>query len=141
MVSAALSSIGSEMLRALRILVVDDDAACLASIESFLRSDGHSIHTARGGREALDVARQCREENDRLDLSILDCDMPDLTGIETYQRLVVELPGTGGIFISGDPSDLWEEDVRAVGGFAFVPKPLKLARVRQVLVEYQRHIV
>ena len=74
----------------------------------------------------------------RLDLSILDYRMPDLSGIETFRQLVLELPGTGAIFVSGEASISLEERVLNAGGFALVEKPLKLPRLRHVLEKFRR---
>jgi CheY-like chemotaxis protein len=117
----------------LRILVVDDDEGCLTSVEALLSLDGHSILTARRGREAVDFARQMRKRNEGLDLSILDFNMPDWTGIETFERLSLEFPGLKAVFMSGDPSEGLEAAVRRAGGRALVKKPLDLYRVRKVL--------
>ena len=117
----------------LSILVVDDDENWLSSFASFLIQDGHSAYMARDGGEALDFARRLRSENERLDLSILDCHMPDLSGVETFRRLIVEIPAVVGIFVSGDPSVSLEEEVRNAGGLALVPKPVNIDRVRGLL--------
>ena len=125
-------------LHGLQILVVDDDLPCLESIETYLVSDGHRVLTATGGLEALDRARHLKRENQILDLSILDFHMPDLTGIETFTRLVEEFPLVAGIFISGDASISLERLVREAGGRALVPKPLDLFRVRNLISELHR---
>ncbi len=117
----------------LRILVVDDDEGCLTSVEALLSLEGHSILTARRGQEALDFARQMRKRNEALDLSIRDFNMPDWTGIETFERLSLEFPGLKGVFMSGDPSEGLEDAVRRAGGRALVRKPLDIYRVRKVL--------
>jgi DNA-binding response OmpR family regulator len=122
----------------LKILVVDDDATALASLESFLVGDGHVIYTAQRGEEAVVVARRFRRERRRLDLTILDYRMPDLSGIETFEQLVVELPEVQGIFVSGDPSSTLDVLVERVGGLALMRKPLSLPRVRSVLDSFER---
>ena len=122
---------------ALRILVVDDDEGCRQCLASVLADDGHRIHTASRGFEAVEFARRLRRENDGLDLSILDFNMPDLTGIETFQRLSVEFPGLQAVFVSGDPSESLVESIRSVGGRALVRKPLDLDRIRRVVYSFQ----
>jgi two-component system OmpR family response regulator len=119
----------------LRILVVDDDEQCLDSVESVLVRDGHQIFTATRGLEALEFARRFREDYQRLDLSILDFNMPDLTGIQTFQLLVEEYPALHGIFISGEVSETLERSIRLAGGSALVRKPLDIGRLRHVVGE------
>jgi CheY-like chemotaxis protein len=120
-----------------QILLVDDDARCLESMESLLEAEGHVTFSAPGGLEALRCARRLKEERVRLDLSILDYNMPDLTGIETYERLRKEFPQVPAIFVSGDESQGLEDRVRRVGGVSFVRKPLDLFRFRSAISELE----
>jgi DNA-binding response OmpR family regulator len=120
----------------LRILIVDDDENCLESLGAFLSFEGHYIFTASRGLEAIDFARRCRRAMERLDLSILDYHMPDHTGTEIFRELMLELPGTQAIFISGDPSRALEREVEEVGGYALVTKPLDLYRVRSLIAKF-----
>jgi len=122
----------------LRILVVDDDRNCLESVESVLQKDGHQIVTAAGGEEAIGVMRRLRLENQRLDLSILDFDMPGLTGIEIFSRLLFEFPGIEAVFISGDASEARVERVRRAGARGFLRKPLDVERVRGAVRAFRR---
>ena len=122
----------------MHILVVDDDERCLASIESFLVEEGHSIYTATHGEGAVAVARRVRARNERIDVSILDYRMPDLTGVETYLQLRVEFPALGAIFVSGEPFSTLRRAFAALEDFSFVQKPLKLIEVRKVLYEFER---
>jgi len=122
----------------LSILLVDDDTSCLASLESLLCTDGHHTFAARHAEEALACARALRTQNQRLDLSILDFHLPDLSGIQVYQLLGQELPGLAAVFVSGDPSKSVEAEVRRVGGLALVRKPLDLARVRGAILHFER---
>lgn len=126
------------LLLRLRILIVDDDEGCLESVESLLELEGHSIVTATRGNEALDVARRLREDRQRLDLSILDFNMPDLTGLETFQRLELEMPGTPAIFISGNATAAMESMVRTAGARALVSKPLDAFLLRSMVREVVR---
>jgi CheY-like chemotaxis protein len=120
-----------------QILLVDDDANCLASMESLLEAEGHVTFIAGGGHEALLCARRLKAERVRLDLSILDYNMPDLTGIETYERLRIEFPNVPAIFVSGDGSGGLEDRVRRVGGVSFVKKPLDVFRLRSAISELE----
>ena len=117
------------------ILVADDDQGCRQGIVSLLAEDGHNIFTAARGEEAVELARHLRSVNRRLDLSFLDYDMPDLTGIETFQRMILELPDLAVVFISGDASNSLEGEVRLVGGRGLLRKPLGVASLRRAVKE------
>ncbi len=120
----------------LHILLVDDDVGCLRSLEDLLSQDGHQVSTATRGAEAVELARHWRRSRRPIELSILDFDVPDSTGIETYVRLRAEMPRIGAIFISGNSSGDLEERVLAAGGFAFVHKPLDVTRVRRTVSQF-----
>ena len=119
----------------LKILLVDDDENCLESVRTLLSLDGHFIFTATHGREAVEWARRLRKERAHLDLSILDYHMPDLTGLETFERILAELPDVQGIFISGEPSHTLETQVVQAGGRALVRKPVDLPLIRGLIRE------
>ncbi|MBT4153472.1 MAG: response regulator [Candidatus Magasanikbacteria bacterium] len=74
----------------LRVLIVDDDAPVLTSLErgfrSFVRkADGELVITAvraRDGKEALEQLT-----SSRFDIMITDVDMPTMNGIELLKRV------------------------------------------------------
>jgi len=62
-------------LRAIRILIVDDDASIRLLLVTLLRRHGFQLKQARNGREALE---QMRAGN--TDLVIMDLMMPEVSG-------------------------------------------------------------
>ena len=122
--------------RKLHILLVDDDERCLESLESILAPDGHDLFFATRGLEAVECARALKGKKVPLDLSILDFNMPDLNGIATFRKLVVEFPRVEGIFISGEESKDLENEVKLAGGRVLVRKPLDIASVRTAVSEF-----
>ena len=65
-----------------RILVVDDNRDAAESLAVFLQLDGHSVHTAYDGVEAVEAA-----ESFRPDIVLLDIGMPKLNGFEACRRI------------------------------------------------------
>ena len=107
-------------------------------MEFFLAVDGHEIYTASRGLEAVDIVRRLKEEDIRVELSILDYHMPDQTGIDTFLQLTAELPELEAIFVSGEPSTAVRRGVTRVGGRALVPKPVDVFVMRHALEEFWR---
>src|SRR5208283_237149 len=65
-----------------RVLVVDDDADVLASLERGLRLSGFEVATAVDGAEALRSATETRP-----DAIVLDINMPVLDGVSVVTAL------------------------------------------------------
>ena len=66
----------------LRLLVVDDNVDAAQSLAILLADAGHSVHTAYDGREALDMARECRPH-----IAFVDIGLPELDGYEVARHL------------------------------------------------------
>ena len=64
------------------ILVVDDSDETTAMLSKLLEMDGAEVHTARGGMEALELARKSR-----FDLVISDISMPEMDGYQLLREL------------------------------------------------------
>ena len=114
----------------LNVLILDDDVPFLGSFEDLLVQDGHTVYSATTGFEAIEIASRVP-----FDLSVLDCELPDLDGIETFLRIQKERPRLPAIFISGSCSPVLEERVLQAGGFVLLRKPLQMPLVRRVMRE------
>lgn len=67
----------------LEILQVDDDELILASVPVMIEACGHRVRTAQGGREALEYLAS----GAKVDLVLLDLNMPGMNGEETLREL------------------------------------------------------
>lgn len=72
----------SAVPRKLRILVADDSRDTVVSLQLLLREEGHEVHGAYNGADALRIARTVS-----FDAMILDIEMPDLSGYAIAQEL------------------------------------------------------
>lgn len=86
-------------LRSLRVFVVDDEPAILASIADILSAAGAVVDTSLGGPEAVDTVISGKH-----DVVLCDVTMPGLDGRKIYERVRAMRPGaeTRVIFLSGD---------------------------------------
>jgi len=66
----------------MRILVVEDDPALRAQIQSQLRAEGHAVDLAPDGREGLFLGSE-----NPYDLAVVDLGLPDLDGISLIRQL------------------------------------------------------
>lgn len=118
--------------RRLRLLVVDDEVA-LGRTLAIALADELEVSTATSGREAL-----ARLEQDR-DYDVVLCDlmMPDVSGMDVYERVVEQRPELARrfVFVTGGA---FTERARAFVERASLPlveKPFKLGELSRLLRE------
>ena len=102
-----------------RILVVDDDTMNLVRTKMILEKD-YDVLMADSGLKALDKLK-----GERVDLVLLDIEMPKLNGIETFERMKEFAPNVPVIFLTA--SGL-EDDVRSairLGSVNYLMKPFQ----------------
>ncbi|UCC69284.1 MAG: response regulator [Armatimonadota bacterium] len=105
-------------MRALRILLAEDEPAVAASVEQELRALGHEIvGEAATGKEAVSLAAQTEP-----DLVVMDIMMPDGDGIEAARQIAERSP-TPVVFLSGYFDEDLLQGVVASGGLAYLLKP------------------
>jgi two-component system NtrC family sensor kinase len=111
-----------------RILVVDDEESIQQLLTGVLEMDGHDVHVASNGREALE-----RVGREPFDLIITDIKMPVMGGPDLYRRLSDEANPLARrvIFITGDT--VAPETRKFLQGVdnAVLAKPFRLRDVRE----------
>ena len=85
-----------------RILLVEDEPTVRATLARMLRGLGYAVWEAGSGEEALRLVQRNRLE---LDLLVTDVVMPHMGGRELADRLAVECPTCGVLFMSGYTND------------------------------------
>jgi signal transduction histidine kinase/ActR/RegA family two-component response regulator len=108
------------------ILLIDDDPAQLAVLQSLLRPLGFNVYAASNGADGLDLALRCAP-----DLVLLDLQMPGLSGWAVAERLrALAADGAGTLpKILLVSANAHEFSAGADGGAAhdgFVTKPVEL---------------
>ena len=77
----------AEELAALRVLVVDDNAAARDIMVGLVRSFGLQVDVARSGQEALERVQSEHARGQAHDVVLMDWKMPGMDGIEAARRL------------------------------------------------------
>jgi signal transduction histidine kinase len=80
-----------------RILLVDDDELIRESVPGMLETMGHEVLIAPGGKEALLML----QAGAKVDLVILDLNMPGMNGAEAFQKLRAAWPSLPVIMATG----------------------------------------
>ena len=83
------------------LLFVDDEPMIIETAKELLNALGYEVFTANGGKEAVRLYENKREQ---IDAVILDMIMPDMIGGETFDRLKEINPSVKVILLIHQPS-------------------------------------
>ena len=103
------------------ILVVDDEPGVRKGIAQVLRDQGHAVHTAADGKEALALMDQAAPN-----LVLLDVRLPGLDGIELLKIIRRDHPETGVIMITAYPNIESAVECMKTGALDYVVKPFRI---------------
>lgn len=120
------------------ILVIDDDDSIRELTVIMLKRLGYQAISASTGREAMDVAERLK---DKIDLAMVDIEMPDMKGDELYPHLIRICPDLKVIVCSGYSVDGPGENMIKSGAQLFMQKPFSfsdLAMNMRKLIERRR---
>src|SRR5579863_2081503 len=110
------------------VLVIDDDRGTLHLMQQTFRDTGVTVETARTASDGLDTVTRLHP-----DLVVLDVMLPDISGIEAFQKIRKLDPRLPVIFITaGGTSDTAIEAVK-IGAYDYLLKPLDMGRVRELV--------
>jgi PAS domain S-box-containing protein len=107
------------------ILVIDDDPVIRETVGDVLREHGHHVDRVDRGQDALARFGQPRP----VDLAIVDCRLPDISGLELLHSIKTRSPETEVILITG-PASL-DGALAAMAGDAssYLVKPVDTAQL------------
>ncbi len=117
-----------------RILIADDEANIVVSLEYMMKRAGYEVLIARDGREALGMI-----ERERPDLVLLDAMMPGMSGFDVCQavRASEALRDTRILMITAKGRETDLARGMGVGVDAYLTKPfstrLLLGKVQELL--------
>ena len=122
-------------VRPLRLLLVDDDPAVLASTEIVLKLNGHTITAADGGQAGIDALRAAHTTGDKYDVVITDLGMPYVDGNQVAQTVKELFPETPVILLTGWGRQMATGDEAPSHVDFMLPKPLELGELRHVFAQ------
>ena len=114
------------------ILLVDDEEIIIDVGKEVLEELGYRVLIAQRGKEAIEVYRANAED---IDLVVLDMIMPDMGGVETFDKLKemdqgVKVLLSSGYSINGDAQQVLDR-----GCMGFIQKPFNLTAISQKIRE------
>jgi len=126
------ASAGREPAKILKakILLVDDEAIILSSIQTALSRMNFDVTSSSNGLEALDIFISRPEE---FDLVITDFTMPHISGMDLSTRILKVRPDIPIILCTGFNEDIDEKEVKASGIRELLIKPTSMGELRDVI--------
>jgi two-component system nitrogen regulation response regulator GlnG len=111
-----------------KLLIVDDEPNVLYSLKTGLAAEGLQVVTARTARDGLRLAAA-----EAPDAAILDVRLPDLSGLEAFDRLRAQDPRLPVIIITAYSATEAAIEAMKRGAFEFLLKPVGLHHLRGVV--------
>ncbi len=109
-----------------KVLVADDEKDTCLYLKRYLERKKMKVAAAFDGQEAQRLI-----EKDKFDYFLLDCSMPDLTGLELVERARQRNPEARIVLISGFPA-VDSGIVQKLGGDLFIHKPIQLEEIDEI---------
>ena len=112
-----------------KALIIDDEQPLLDIISEVLSHLNIESTQASSGKNALEIAKS----NNIFDLILVDMNMPELNGKDTYKELRKRYPESAVIFMSGyDISDKIKE-MNLKNPNTFLKKPFTISQLSQIV--------
>ena len=117
-------------MKALAILVVDDEAAVRRALERVLTRLGHTVQLATSGEAACDALG-----TSPVDLVLMDLRMPGMSGQTLYHSIVARWPHLVNrvVVMTGDPEAEDHHDWLRNNDLPVLTKPFELAQLEGLL--------
>lgn len=116
------------------VLLVDDEEMIIEVGGGMLEKLGYRVLLARSGRQALELFQ---ENRDKIQLVIMDMIMPEMSGGETFDRLLKIQPAVKVLLSSGYSLDEQAQAILNRGCRGFIQKPFSItdlsAKIRNIL--------
>ena len=110
-----------------RILLVDDDADILTSMQAAFEPTGATVETASNGNKAVELA-----ERNQPDLIVLDMMLPGRSGFLVLEKVKAKKPRTAKpfvIMITGNQGGRHKMYAETLGVSEYFNKPVKMDKL------------
>jgi len=120
----------------MRIVLIEDEPAIAEGLTAVLRSEGFEVAHADTGAAALPLIESFRAE-----LVLLDVGLPDIDGVEVYQRIHKRWPDLPVIFSTGHGDRRKVEEVAQERTVGFLMKPYEVEELFAAIANLEARAV
>jgi DNA-binding NtrC family response regulator len=110
------------------LLIIDDEAGVLQFLRTVLAEPRLTFLTANSAAQGLELYSRHRP-----DAVLLDVEMPDMGGLETFRRLRQIDPKTPVIFVTGSGTTATAIEALALGAYEYILKPVEVGPLRDLV--------
>lgn len=110
------------------ILVVDDEEMLRKILDKILTKEGHTVHLAASGSEALEILAR-----EHVDLVITDVKMPEMDGFDLLKTIKKDYPQAGIIVMTAFGDAYTVRDALLLGADEYITKPFKSFEIIMVV--------
>ena len=118
--------------RAMKVLIVEDDAASREYLIDGIESLGHETREAEDGSQGLEVFYAFHP-----DLVLSDVQMPKMNGLELLETIRGENPETIVVIMTAFGSEKYAVRALRAGASNYLSKPLRLSELGSIIQKYQ----
>lgn len=111
-----------------QVLIADDDTSTLSGMRALLTVWGYEVETAPNGRAALEKITSAPPA-----VLVTDVVMPLMNGLELLDAVRITRPAMPVIILTAHSSFDTLMVAAAEGAFAYLPKPVDVAKLKAVL--------
>jgi CheY-like chemotaxis protein len=117
-----------------RVLIVDDEPL-IADVLARLLADEFHVECATDGETALDILERVATEGKSFDAIVCDLTMPNVSGMDLYDRLAISLPDAAArmIFMTGGAVTARARAFVASTTNVVIDKPIDMVELRAAL--------
>ena len=111
-----------------KLLIIDDEANLLYSLQAGLETDDLTVVTAKTGKRGLALIPK-----ELPDVVIVDVRLPDLSGLEVFDRIKEMAPRIPVIVITAFAATETAIEAMKRGAFEYLLKPVDLHQLREIV--------
>ncbi len=117
----------------MRILLIDDEAAQIISLKSFLERRNYTVFTAESGIEGMKIIQN------GIDLVLTDFRMPEMNGLEVVEAVKEFNPEIPVVVITAFSDTEDAVKVMKEGAFDYLSKPVNLDELEALVKQVKEH--
>ncbi len=123
----------NEKERKKSLIIVDDEISLLTTLKFIFEDNGFDVVMAGGGVEALEIMTKRT-----FDMAILDINMPEMDGLQTFREIKKNYPSTAVFMMTGNKESSQVKKCIEEGAITVVYKPFSVNNLLEVMDKVAR---